>query len=344
MKPLTRFTILQMALLILNSAAFAQQRVAGDPNPNRFGITGTVTSEADRKPIPGAQVVLNASGGSVVNTIVVGTDGAYTFENVAVGHYMINFSAPGYDPIRQEVRILSGTSTLDIALRKTLEKKAGEDATVSAVSARELSLPSKAQEALAKGKEHLYQQHDPAGSLPFFHKVIELSPDFYEAHYHEGIAYGFLKQNAEAEDAFRKAITGGKGHFADPCFALASLMIEQKQLADAQQLTQEGLQAQPDDWRGYYDLSRIYLMQGQFKDAEKNGIEASKRKGDYPGLYLILANIHMQLHNNEAVLDDVNNFLKLDPSGPNSGQARAIKSQVEHALGRTSTDNSPAHQ
>jgi tetratricopeptide (TPR) repeat protein len=339
MKRLFRFAILPAALLLVGSAPFAQQRRAGDPNPNRFGITGKITSEGDHTAIPGAQAVLNSSGGSVVNTVTAGSDGAYLFENVAVGRYMITFSAAGYDPLREEVTILSGASTLDVTLRKTIEKKAVEDAELDAVSARELSLPSKAQDALAKGKDHLYQQHDPAGSLPYFRRVLELAPAFYEAYYHEGIAYGFQKQNMDAEEAFRKAIAGGKGHFADPCFALASLLIEQKQLTDAQQLVQEGLQAQPDDWRGYYDLARIYLMLGQYKDAEKNGLEAAKRKADFAGLYLILANIHMQLRNNDAVLDDVNTFLKLDPAGPNSVQARAIKTQVEKVLGRTPTAN-----
>ena len=121
-------------------------------------------------------------------------------------------------------------------------------------------------------------------------------------------------------------------------------MIDQKQLNDALQLVQEGLQAQAEDWRGYYNLARIYLMRGQLKDAEKNGMEASKRKSDFPGLYLILANTHMQLRNNEAVLDDVNNYLRLDPNGPDSGQARAIKSQVEHALGRAATPNPPSQK
>jgi Flp pilus assembly protein TadD len=341
---LARFVILPGAILLFTSGAFAQQRRAGDPNPNRFGITGAITGEADHKPIAGAQVVLNSAGGSVVNTVTAGSDGRYLFENVAVGRYTIVFSAPGYDTVRQEVAILSGASTLDVTLRKTLEKQAGDDATENAVSARELSLPSKAQDALAKGKDHLYQQHDAAGSLPYFHKVLEISPDFYEAYYHEGIAYGFQKQTVDAEEAFRKAIAGGKGHFADPCFALASILIDQKQLGDAKQLADEGLQAQPDDWRGYYELTRIYLMLGQYKDAEKNGIEASKRKADFPGLYLMLANIHMQLRDNESVLADVNTFLKLDPSGPNSEQARAIKSQVERALGRAPAQDPPARQ
>jgi tetratricopeptide (TPR) repeat protein len=341
---LAHFLILPTAMLLLASTAFAQQHRAADPTPNRFGINGHITSEPGQTPIPGAQAVLNSSGGSVVNTVTAGSDGAYTFENVAVGHYMITFTAAEYEPLRQEVTILRGASTLDVTLRKSLEKTTGDDAADRSVSARELSLPSKAQEALAKGKDRLYQQHDPAGSLPFFRKVLELAPGFYEAYYHEGIAYGFQGQTTDAESAFRKAIAGGKGHFADPCFALASLLIDQKKLTDAEQLAQEGLEAQPDDWRGYYALARIFLGLGQLKDAEKNGYETTKRKADFPGLYLILANIHMQLRNNEAVLDDVNAFLKLDPDGPNSDRARAIKAQVEKALGRAPVPIPPSHQ
>ena len=48
----------------------------------------------------------------------------------------------------------------------------------------------------------------------------------------------------------------------------------------------------------------------------------------------------MQLHKNEAVLDDVNTYLKLEPDGQASAQARIIKTQMEKALGtyaRTTT-------
>jgi hypothetical protein len=41
----------------------------------------------------------------------------------------------------------------------------------------------------------------------------------------------------------------------------------------------------------------------------------------------------MQLHKNEAVLEDVDAYLKLEPDGPASAQARLIKTQMEKAPG-----------
>ena len=200
-------------------------------------------------------------------------------------------------------------------------------------------MPAKAQDALAKGRERLYQKHDAAGSLAYFRKLLEISPGFYEGYFLEGVAYTQQSQVIEAEAAFHKSIDSSEHHYAEPCFALASLLTDEKQFSKADQMAREGLETDPEAWRGHYELARALIGEGRPGDAEKSGLEARKRKADFAALYLILANIHMQLHNNEAVLDDVNAFLRLDPDGPASGQARAIKAQMERALGRT--PNSP---
>jgi len=58
-----------------------------------------------------------------------------------------------------------------------------------------------------------------------------------------------------------------------------------------------------------------------------------KLRSDHPLLYLLLANIHGQLQNNSALLEDLNNYLKLAPAGPFAEQVRQQRSQVQQALG-----------
>jgi len=302
----------------------------------RFRVIGNVTNDADHTPIEGVQARLSTAQGEVVATSVSRQNGDFTFENLSGGEYTILFSADGYESHQESLLLrFIPEAKVDISLRKTMVAKSDAFGPDKVVSTRELSLPTKAKDALAKGREHLYQKHDYAGSLASFRRVLEISPGFYEAYYDEGVAYTFLLKPADAEDAFRKSITGSEGHFAEPCFALASLLTDQQHFAEAEKIAREGLNIQPDAWRGYYELARALLGEKNPAEAEKNGLEARKRKTDFPGLYLILANIHMQLRNSEAVLDDVNAFLKLDPDGPASGQARKIRDQMERTLGRS---------
>lgn len=336
MQHASRPALFLSVLLLFSSASFGQR----NPGPGnlRFEISGVVTDEADHSPIQGVEARLLTAAGEMITTSVSQSSGQFSFDNIRGGEYVVHFSVNGYEPQDAKVTLISMTENkLNISMRKTTGAKQDGGSTDNAVTSRELGLPPKAQDALAKGKDRLYQKHDPAGSLPFFQKVLDLSPGFYEARYLQGVAYTFLQKTPEAEDAFRKSIADSGDQYADPCFALASLLTDQKKFQDAEQLSREGLKAQPEAWRGYYELARAMLGEGHPAEAEKSGLEARKRKTDFPGLYLILTNIHLQLHNNEAVLEDVNDYLKLEPDGPFSGQARQIKEQVERALGHPPT-------
>jgi Carboxypeptidase regulatory-like domain/Tetratricopeptide repeat len=304
----------------------------------RHGITGRITNDVTNKPMENVEIRLKTSSGQIVSTTFSSPSGNYDFADLAGGNYVITIELEGYEKVERDERLtMTPALTENIAMHKApgARPEFGDSGAATKGDAVELALPPKAQDALAKGRERLYQKLDPAGSLPFFRKVLEISPGFYDGYYLEGIAYTQQAQLTEAESAFRKAIEGSEHHFAEPCFALASLLTDKKQFAESEQLAHEGMQADPDAWRGYYELARALLGESKFVEAETNGLEARKRKTDFPGLYLILANIHMQLRKNEAVLEDVNAYLNLEPDGPASGQARAIKTQMERALGRT---------
>jgi hypothetical protein len=55
-------------------------------------------------------------------------------------------------------------------------------------------------------------------------------------------------------------------------------------------------------------------------------------KPDNETLYLVLANVHIRLHNNRALLDDLNHYLKLAPKGPFAQQARRQRDEIQKLL------------
>jgi regulator of sirC expression with transglutaminase-like and TPR domain len=77
-------------------------------------------------------------------------------------------------------------------------------------------------------------------------------------------------------------------------------------------------------------------------EAEPSAVAAVKLKADNPTLYLLLANIHMQLQNDRAQLDDLNNYLKLAPAGSFAEQARQQRDQLQQFLSTSPSSATPS--
>jgi tetratricopeptide (TPR) repeat protein len=333
MKRLASFAFLfPAAILIFSTTTFSQGR--GMPGSNEdAGISGTVLYRADNKPAQHVQVVIKTGSGQTIDTYFTGSDGRFQTPTIPPGQYVITIDAEGYKPYLRREELLGYPG---IRMDIYLEALAGEKPPVpgNAVSARELGLPQEAQTALHQGTDMLFQKHNAAGSLPFFQKVLTMAPDFYEAAYYQGVAYKQLGRNKEAEESLRSAATLSDDKFADADFALGSLLVDEKQYPEAEKLLRAGLVMQPDGWSGHLELARLLQATGRPADAEQSALTARKLKPDFSKVYLILANIHQQEGKNEAVLDDLNTYLKLFPNGAYAGQAKAMKDQTEKALGR----------
>jgi hypothetical protein len=335
MNRFARFITFPAALLIFSTPVFSQSR--GIPgSTEQANISGTVVYQADNKPAQRVKVVVRTSAGQTVDTYFTSTDGRWATDAIPIGQYVIIVEVEGYKPFRQEEELLGYPGIrMFITLVALPEEKPPASASGPVVSARELGLPHDAQDAWHQGTEALFKKHDAAASLPFFQKVLVMAPDFYEAAYYQGVALMELGRKKEAEDAYRNAASLSDDKFPDADFALASLLTDQKQFADAEKLVRTGLQMAPDAWSGQVELARVLLATGRVGEAEQCALTVRKVKPDFSKIYLLLANIHQQQGKNEAVLDDLSTYLKLFPKGAYVGQAKAMKEQTEKALGRT---------
>jgi tetratricopeptide (TPR) repeat protein len=319
-----------MSLFAAN-IAFAQQ---GGPIQGLLSeIQGAVTSEDDNRPIQNAKVQLKTEAGQVVTSTFTGQDGRFAFRNLAKGNYVVTITVDGYETDNQKVMIVGfNVPEVRMALKKGAKL---EDKTTPAggtVSSRELMLPQKAQEAMHKGMERLYKKNDPPGSVPFFQKVLTLAPGFYEAYYQEGMAYTYESKLADAETAFKKAMTASDDKYPDPCFGMAAILSDQERFKEAEGFSRHGLELQPEAARGHFELARALFGEGRTAQAQESAVEARRLNPTFSPLYVILANIHLQLHNDAAVVEDLGTYLKLDPSGPFAPQARDLKEKTEKML------------
>jgi tetratricopeptide (TPR) repeat protein len=169
--------------------------------------------------------------------------------------------------------------------------------------------------------------------LAQFERAVTHFPSYYEAYHEMGVAYIRLGQPAEAEKAFRKSIEVSESHYSEAYFALASLLSTNQRFAEAEPLVRQGLELDRNAWEGHYELARALLGLNRVDAAEKSAEEARTRKPDSPPLFLLLANIHIRKHDYPALLQDLDSYLKLEPTGPMSEQARRTREKIQHALG-----------
>jgi tetratricopeptide (TPR) repeat protein len=199
------------------------------------------------------------------------------------------------------------------------------------VSVRELSIPHKALHDFQKGLD-LLAKKDAAGSLPHFQRAVAEFANFYEAYYKIGVANLMLWRLPDAEQAYRRSIELSGGQFAQPLLALGVVLGYEHKFVEAEGITRQGLDLDPTSWVGHYSLGWVLFGLNRLDEAKKCVSEALHWKADSPEPRLLLADIHNREKDYSAVLNDLDEYLKLDPDSPTSAKARALRATAQRAL------------
>jgi carboxypeptidase family protein/tetratricopeptide repeat protein len=294
----------------------------------RFTISGTVREAEGQRPLDSIQVqLLPRSSGAAVSTFTNAT-GSFTFSDVPRGTYSLVVEAVGYETIREEIDL--NTQPL-MAVQLLLKREAPFGDKIGngpTVSARELSIPRRAREAMQSGLSLLNDKSDYRGSVAQFQRAIREYPGYYEAYMQMGLAYMRLNDAAKSEQALRTSVDLSQRKFTDALVNLAWVYSGQKRYVDSEPLAREALTLDPDSFEAHLELARALHGLDRSAEAEAGALEAKRIRPDYPPTYLLLANIHLKLRNSAALIQDLDDYLRLAPNSPEADQARRMREQV----------------
>jgi tetratricopeptide (TPR) repeat protein len=304
-------------------------------------IRGVVRSAEQNVVLSMVRVELRTFGGEPVGVTYTNDDGVFTFANVQPNSYQIVINQDGYEPAQQSVD-LSGHMVVgqQIFFLKELPGHS-PSAAGGVVSAHELALPSKVKKDYKQGLSALYEKHKPEASLPFFARVIAQAPDFYQAYQHSGVAYQRLGRNQEAEASLRKAIELSEGRDGETQTALALVLVNLNRCSEAETFARQGLAASPGSWFAHYELARALIGLRRPDEAEKSIQETLGLNPNLPQAYLLLASVHMSRNDGLSFLKDLDNYLRLDPKGPQSDWARKTREQVQKGMAEAKAAGTP---
>jgi Carboxypeptidase regulatory-like domain len=303
-----------------------------------LSISGYVRTEDTHEAVPSVALELRTeSGESASSGVVTGTNGEFQFNGVVSGNYLLSAREKGYEPVSMEI-FLGGFPLTNVLvnLRKISQPDVFE---AGSVSAHQLSVPDKARDAYERGIKLLTRSKpDYARAIEEFQRAVRECADYYEAYAEMGIAQYRMGDNGAAERNLRKSAELSANHFPDAFFLLAEMLNDENRFGEAVTIASQGITADPSSFRGHLQMARALAGLRYPVKAEISALRAEELDPNQSEVYLTLGNIHIQQHNYAAVVQDFDNYLKLDPSGPRSDLVRNSQTQARRALEKSQAE------
>ena len=199
------------------------------------------------------------------------------------------------------------------------------------VSVRELSIPSKAHRAFEHGVE-LLVRNNASESLPLFQRAAGEFAGYYEAYYEMGVADLKLRRLPDAAQAFQESIDRSGAQYSPPLLALGAIFAYQGKYSEAEGVIDKGLALDPESWSGHYYLGWVLSSVNRLEEAEKSVREAVRLKSDSPEAMRLLADIHSREKDYRSLVNDLDEYLKLDSDSPIAVRARALRATAQRLL------------
>jgi tetratricopeptide (TPR) repeat protein len=297
-----------------------------------FSIGGTIRDGVNHRGMEDILVTLKLLTGPTVNTAYTRSNGDFQFDGLNRGDYILEVNVRDYESIHETITISDG-SRMGIAIfLNPNAAKAAPPNTQMSISAHQLSVPRKAHDEFEKAMSLIYLKADYRGALAQFQLAIRDFPTYYEAYAEEGSAYYQLQDLAHAEESLQKAIDLSAGQYADAMFAYAAILTDTKRYPEAETAARRAISVDPTSWRGPFELARTLTALKRPEEAAKSAEKSRDLMPDNPSVYLLLANIHIQTKDYAALTRDLDDYLRLSPTGPEADQARKTREHAQSIL------------
>jgi tetratricopeptide (TPR) repeat protein len=189
------------------------------------------------------------------------------------------------------------------------------------------------EDAMSKGQDLLFKQHDAKGSVEEFKRAIKLDPWYGQAYMLLGLARMQLGQWSDAQWAFEEA-EKVEPENAKSWLGAGSALNEQKDYTAAQKALEHSLELRPDSAEAHYELARSLWGLGKWQAAEPHVRQAIDLNKEYAGPHALMGNIYLQQENPEAALKEFEESLRLDPESSMAPAMKQMIAELKKALDR----------
>ncbi len=291
-------------------------------------ISGTVLLEANKRPASQVAVKLKSRVAGIFRSVLTDLEGHFKVQNLPRGTYDIAVDEEGYEASQTSAQLDGPSAKLVVYLRSRSGPIRQSRYTVSV---RELKIPGKAGDEFQKGLERL-AKNDLASSLSHLTKASQAFPGYFEAYYNIGVVETMLGHTNEAAKAFQTSIDLSGGRYALAEFGYGHLLCQEGRPDEAEKIIRRGLEVEDAAAEGYVVLGEALTQLKRLDEAEKSEQEALLRNPNYAGAYLVLSDVADGKRDYRAEIENLDIYLKLQPNGPGSAQARKVRAGAQKML------------
>ncbi|HEV8132757.1 MAG TPA: tetratricopeptide repeat protein [Acidobacteriota bacterium] len=257
--------------------------------------------------------------------------GKFKFNKLRPGTYTLIVAVPRIGEMQRTVEV--GPSFADpkgaIEVSFVFDRKiSAED--LHQVSVRQLSVPESARRQYEKADERLGKL-DIEGAIGFLKKAVELAPQFAAAWNHLGTIAYQTGNYTQAEIYFREALKQ-EPDFYPALVNLGGALLSLPKIQDSLPVNLSAVRARPDDPLAHSQLGQSYFMVGQLENAETHLRQAKALDpAHFSHPQLVLAEIYNRRGDSQALLAELEEFLRYHPDSP---QAPVVKKTLEQLRAR----------
>lgn len=307
-------------LLMLLSIGSSAQR-SGPPPLNTLDVEIRVTTGQ----ITGLPRVELALGEMPLEEQFADSRGHYAFVDLRDGEYTVTVSLPGYETVSRTTFLRNGShGQMTFMLRPTSAEIRTETVTTAAdpiVDQRWLALSKDAQGELTKAREARAKK-DYKEAVVHSKRVLASNPKAVLAQLELGLAQWQAGHTGDAKHAFDAAITQDP-HFLQPYLAMASMLSENHDYADAGSVLMRASKAVPGRAEPFKTMAEIQLETGHPDKAEVACQMGLQRDYSHvPEINVVLANALLRQGKKDEAAQALEAYLKAAPKGEFADAAR----------------------
>jgi tetratricopeptide (TPR) repeat protein len=257
-------------------------------------------------------------------------NGKFSFTGLTPELYIVSVRLQGFKEVQQQVDLR--TQVTDYIQLQLVADDRSDSSTSTKPGVINAHVPNDAVAEFQKGCDALLHDNTGEGIL-HLEKAIKLYPNYSEAMLLLGTAYMDNREWDKAESTLRQALAA-EPKLAAAYFALGELYLRQKKYTDAEKQTIAGLKLDPKSVGGHFLLGRLYYELGDIVKAGPHVGTALRLNPKFAEGHLLAANILLRARQIENALVEFEEYLRLEPNGEYSEQAKEAAQRIKEALAK----------
>lgn len=244
-------------------------------NPaNHLALVGRLEGKSG-EPLGGVLVELHTWNGELMSSTVTGTDGAFRFDGVAVGQYLLR-GVEGRNSFSENIDFNGSPVPLDVRVgeHSTVVRKEApaNPSEADRVSLNDLAASPAARSKLTKAAKALRENHFQK-ALRFTDEALKKDGQWARAWLLRGLIHQQVQDFPAARQDFEAATRADPGS-GEALAALAETYTRAQDWQKADFYLQRATSIAPNQWQGWFELSRLELLRGNYAAAASSAHRA----------------------------------------------------------------------